>query len=165
MGKGEFFSKQKFLAHALRAFYVLRIVLLPWILCGTSLILTFLLVPTACGMILTFVFVLSHNFEGVDREPCHNSETDWYKAQVETSSSYGGFCAMFCTGGLNFQIEHHLFPRMSSWHYPRIAPVVKKCCEDYGVTYSYYPYIWDNMLSTFSYMKAVGKEEPTKTVG
>jgi len=165
--KGEFFSKQKTLAHALRLFYVFRIVFLPWYLAGTSIVTALLLVPTVKGMILTFLFVLSHNFEGVDREPCKdgNGETDWYKAQAETSGTYGGFWGMFFTGGLNFQIEHHLFPRMSSWHYPKLAPVIKKCCEDHGVVYSYYPNIWDNVVSCVKYMKDVGDEIPTKTVG
>jgi fatty acid desaturase len=163
--RGEYFSKQKTLAHAFRAFYILRIVILPWLVAGTPFFMSLMLVPVVCGSILTFLFVLSHNFEGVDREPCKDGETDWYKAQAETSGSYGGFFGMFFTGGLNFQIEHHLFPRMSSWYYPQIAPIVKKCCEDHGVTYAYYPYIWENMVSCVKYMQEVGDEVPTKTVG
>ena len=79
-----------------------------------------------------------------------------HKMQVETSSSYGGNVAMFATGGLNFQIEHHVFPRLSSWHYPRVSGAVKKCCERHGVKYNYFPYIWDNTLSTLRYMRKVG---------
>ena len=44
----------------------------------------------------------------------------WYKAQAETSCTYGGTIGMLLTGGLNLQIEHHLFPRISSWYYPII---------------------------------------------
>ena len=55
------------------------------------------------------------------------------------TDKYGGNVAMFATGGLNFQIEHHVFPRLSSWHYPRVSGAVKKCCERHGVKYNYFP--------------------------
>jgi len=59
-------------------------------------------------------FALSHNFEDSNRYPTAAGQQCWYRMQVETSSTYGGKIAGYLTGGLNFQIEHHLFPRMSS---------------------------------------------------
>jgi fatty acid desaturase len=60
------------------------------------------------------------------------------------------------TGGLNFQVEHHLFPRMSSAWYPYIAPTVRKVCEKHGVRYAYYPWVWQNLWSTVKYMHKTG---------
>jgi fatty acid desaturase len=69
------------------------------------------------GFNLGFFFTISHNFEDSKKSEFSN---DWYKNQIESSSTYGGSMAWTLTGGLNYQIEHHLFPRMSHVHYPRI---------------------------------------------
>merc|ERR1711982_66087 len=107
------------------------------------------------------LFTLSHNFENVERDPTASMKTEgkaacWYKSQVQTSSTYGGAIAGALTGGLNFQVEHHLFPRMSSAWYPSIAPKVREICEKHGVKYAYYPWIWQNFISTFIYMYQTG---------
>lgn len=39
------------------------------------------------------------------------------------------------TGALNFQIEHHLFPGIAHTHYPKLAPLVRRTCEEFGVRY------------------------------
>ena len=147
----------------LRLFYFLRVTLLPY-LSGASLLSSLFLVNVVCGINLTFLFVISHNFEGSDRDPTRISsedkqddvEIDWYKSQVETSCTYGGVTAMMLTGGLNMQIEHHLFPRLNSWHYPRIREVIQKCCQRHGVKYKYYPSVLSNTLSMLRYMRRVG---------
>lgn len=54
------------------------------------------------------------------------------------------------------QVEHHLFPRMSSAWYPFIAPKVREICAKHGVRYVYYPYVWQNMISTIKYMHKAG---------
>lgn len=106
---------------------------------------------------LAALFALSHNFEDVDRDPTNitkNSDKPvcWFKSQVETSSTYGSFISGALTGGLNFQVEHHLFPRMSSAYYPYIAPKVREICKKHGVKYAYYPWVWQNFASTVKYM-------------
>jgi fatty acid desaturase (delta-4 desaturase) len=188
---GTFMTKQKPTAIAFRLFYLCRIVLAPWLLADASLLLTLFLVNFVTGICLTFLFVVSHNFEGSDRDPlklaaaCPSnsmsqaSDSDktskvkashaptptpspspspvcWYKAQVETSCTYGGTTAMLLTGGLNLQIEHHLCPRLSSWYYPQIQRDVRLCCERHGVVYKYYPSLWENTRSMLRYMRQVG---------
>ena len=115
----------------------------------------------AGSLTLGMLFTLSHNFEDVERDPTASMKTKgeqacWYASQVETSSTYGGAIAGALTGGLNFQVEHHLFPRMSSAWYPSIAPKVREICEKHGVRYAYYPYVWENMISTLRYTHAMG---------
>merc|ERR1712232_25171 len=120
-----------------------------------------LLMGAAESLTLASLFALSHNFEHVDRDPTkpvreHQKSVCWFKSQVETSSTYGGFISGALTGGLNFQVEHHLFPRMSSAWYPYIAPKVREICEKHGVKYAYYPYVFTNLVSTLKYMHAAG---------
>merc|ERR1712232_746384 len=97
----------------------------------------------------------------VDRDPTKEFKKDgkkvcWMKSQVETSSSYGSFISGYLTGGLNLQVEHHLFPRMSSAWYPYIRPTVQRVCKKHGVRYVYYPWLWQNIISMFKYMHATG---------
>lgn len=113
------------------------------------------------SLALGLLFTLSHNFEDADRDPTKEVRATgepvcWFKAQVETSSTYGGMVSGWLTGGLNFQIEHHLFPRMSSAWYPYIAPTVRRVCEKHNVRYAYYPFVWQNMISTLKYTHKVG---------
>ncbi|EKX38201.1 hypothetical protein GUITHDRAFT_89468 [Guillardia theta CCMP2712] len=108
---------------------------------------------------LAIPFALSHNFEDAERHPLdagNGEPVDWYKSQVETSSTYGGKVAGWITGGLNFQVEHHLFPRMSSAWYPYIQPVVSEVCKKHGVRYAYYPSFFHNLFSTVKYIRDVG---------
>lgn len=58
--------------------------------------------------------------------------------QVLTSANWGGRVGNFFTGGLNLQIEHHLFPAISFVHYPAIAKIVRDECEKRGIPYAHY---------------------------
>jgi len=120
-----------------------------------------MLLGIAESLTLSVLFSLSHNFEHSDRDPTKDFRESgdtvcWYKGQAETSSTYGGFISGCLTGGLNFQIEHHLFPRMCSAWYPFIAPTVRRVCEKHGVRYAYYPWVWQNFISTVKYMHKSG---------
>ncbi len=42
-------------------------------------------------------------------------------------------------GGLNFQIEHHLFPKISHVHYPAISDIIRNVCKEYQLQYIEYP--------------------------
>jgi len=149
---------------ALRLLYILMNVVSPFVHHSaaplTALFHIWLMSVTE-SLMLSVLFSLSHNFEHVDRDPTKlyketGKKVCWFKAQVETSSTYGGFIAGCLTGGLNHQVEHHLFPRMSSAWYPYIAPKVREICKKHGVQYIYYPWIWQNLWATVKYMHASG---------
>ena len=76
--------------------------------------------------------------------------------QVTSSSNVGGAWLCFINGGLNFQIEHHLFPRMQHSHYPKIAPFVRKFCEDKGIPYVHFPTVQDNLASCVKHLFQMG---------
>jgi linoleoyl-CoA desaturase len=59
-------------------------------------------------------------------------------------------------GGLNFQVEHHLFPRISHVHYPAIAPIVKETAEEFGVPYQCNPTLGGAILSHVRLLKELG---------
>jgi hypothetical protein len=65
----------------------------------------------------------------------------WAAVQAESSVDYGhnSWWTAFWCGALNYQIEHHLFPGISQYHYPAIAPIVQSTCKEFGVRYNYEP--------------------------
>lgn len=63
----------------------------------------------------------------------------WYANQVAASANWAGRRWGFVCGGINYQIEHHLFPRIHHSFYPEIAPIVQKTCSEHGVPYVHYP--------------------------
>ena len=53
------------------------------------------------------------------------------------------------------QIEHHVFPRLSSWYYPFIQQEVRDVCKKHGVEYVYFPTLVSNVSSMLRYMRKV----------
>jgi len=150
-------------AVALRILYIYTNVIAPFVNQGFSLNIVghILVMGASSSLTLAILFALSHNFEEVDRDPTYDTRhggegTCWFKAQVETSSTYGGLISGALTGGLNFQVEHHLFPRMSSAWYPFIAPTVRRVCKKHNVKYAYYPWVHQNLISTIKYVHQAG---------
>lgn len=85
---------------------------------------------------------------------------DWGLQQVLASANWGGALGNFFTGGLNLQIEHHLFPAVAfdPW-YPRIARVVKDECARRGVPYASYPSLFSILRRFYACMRELGVAE------
>ena len=105
------------------------------------------IVVLTSGCILALLFQVSHNTQETKRNMLKDGSVDWYKNQVLSSSTYGGYTAGLVTGGLNYQIEHHIFPHMNSCYYPRISDTVRKICDSHGVRYTYYKSYSKNLMS------------------
>lgn len=83
----------------------------------------------------------------------------WAEAQVRTSVDYGhGGWATWWSGALNYQIEHHLFPGVSQYHYPALAPRVRAVCEKFGVPYRYEPTFWAAWTAHVRMLYKMGRE-------
>jgi acyl-lipid (7-3)-desaturase (Delta-4 desaturase) len=115
------------------------------------------------GFYLAYFFLISHNFDGAKKVGTSDGQ-DFVACQAETSCNFGGWWWGQINGGLNFQIEHHLFPRVHHGYYVYLAPVVRKFCEERGFTYIHYDTIQENMMSTFRHMEKYGRgEDKAKT--
>lgn len=145
-------------------FFVSRWLVLPFLLSQAGFLTTLLNVCPLFivgGYYLSFFFVMSHNFEGVhmfDEKFLKDKEQSFLRKQAMTSSNVGG--AFLCTinGGLNYQIEHHLFPRISHVHFPTIAPIVREFCKSRNIPYVHFPTIWDNFTSCSRHMYQMGSK-------
>lgn len=119
-----------------------------------------------CGWTLAFLFQVAHvvpkaDFPVVDsshgRPKVHQG---WAAMQVRTTTNFSTNSMLWThlSGGLNYQIEHHLFPSVCHLHYPSIHPIVKAVCEEFNVPYYSYPSFWAALEAHFAYLKKVGSE-------
>jgi linoleoyl-CoA desaturase len=97
------------------------------------------------------------------RENIGRIARSWAVHQVETSVNFARRSRIVTCllGGLNFQIEHHLFPRISHANYPAISRVVEEACRDFGVPYAEHRSFWAAMASHFRWLRRMGM--PTAT--
>ena len=112
-----------------------------------------------CGYYLSFFFILSHNFKGAENFDKHTTDKSFLYRQASSSSNVGGSLLCFLNGGLNYQIEHHLFPRIQHTHYPKIAPVVREFCLSKGIPYVHFPTITENVQSCLEHLYTMGNSE------
>ncbi|MBC8045222.1 MAG: acyl-CoA desaturase [Fimbriimonadaceae bacterium] len=100
----------------------------------------FLIMHFIGGVILTVVFQLAHTVEGTTHPlPTEYGtiENCWAIHQMNTTVNFStdNKWISWYVGGLNFQVEHHLFPKICHVHYPRIAHIVKNTATDFNIAY------------------------------
>lgn len=122
----------------------------------------FLVMHFFAGLILTTVFQLAHTLEHT-AHPVPNEhgiiENDWAIHQLNTTVNFApdnAFISWY-VGGLNYQIEHHLFQKISHVHYPAIAAIVKQTAAEYGVPYLENRTFGMALRSHIAYLKQLGK--------
>ena len=79
--------------------------------------------------------------------------------KVVASSNVCGFWLAILNGGLNYQIEHHLFPRISHVHYHSIAPVVRQFCEERKIPYTHFDTLGGNVDALVRHLFEMGKND------
>jgi linoleoyl-CoA desaturase len=114
------------------------------------------------GIVLAVVFQLAHCVERADFPTEHGSgrmATPWAVHQVETTVDFarGNRTASWLLGGLNFQIEHHLFSRICHVNYPAIAPIVEQTCREFGVAYKHNRTLLSAVRSHYCWLRAMGR--------
>ncbi len=100
----------------------------------------FLVFGVSTGIFLSVVFQLAHSLEETAfplPDEKNKLENDWAIHQLKTTANFAtdNKVLSWLVGGLNFQVEHHLFPNISHVHYPEISKIIKETCREYGVPY------------------------------
>jgi linoleoyl-CoA desaturase len=143
-------------------FFVLPIVLTSY--SWYYLLAGFLLMHYVGGFIMTVVFQLAHVVQITDHfQPNEegNVENVWAMHQLATTANFArnNKLISWYVGGLNFQVEHHLFPNICHVHYPEVAKIVKKTAEEFGVQYNEFKTFGAAFKSHFQTLKALGRDE------
>ncbi len=118
---------------------VLPIIILPfapWIT-----ILAFISMHMVTGLVISCVFQVAHIMPGIDYPQANidgEINSNWTVHQLLTTSNFSPKSSIFSwlIGGLNYQVEHHLFPNICHVHYKAISPIVKQTALDYGIPYN-----------------------------
>ena len=130
-----------------------------------QILLGFFLMHWIAGCILSTTFQMAHIVEGSEQHLPDKEglmEVDWTYHQLRTSSD----CARdnvfigWYLGGLNFQIEHHLFPTVCHIHYRKIAPIVEQVAKDFGYRYNIKQRFTTALRSHVGRLKVLGRQAP-----
>ncbi len=144
----------------------LGIPLLFWDVSDGVVVVSFLVMHLTAGLVLGIVFQPAHVSSltlFVDKPALEDKPVvlqSRAEHQIRTSCNYAmnnKFITWY-TGGLNYQIEHHLFPYISHVHYPKLAPIVKQCCIEYGLPYNNLGSFRDAQVDHFKQLEMLGKK-------
>jgi linoleoyl-CoA desaturase len=151
---------------SVRLFYFGYMLMLPLFFYPVVHVLCFFLfVHAVVGLTLATVFQLAHVVEDstfpLPDQDTGEIDNEWAIHQVETTSNFAPnsrLAAWYC-GGLNFQIEHHLFPRVCHIHYPAISKIVEQTCREFQVTYVSYPTFLMAVAAHRRFLKELGRDD------
>jgi linoleoyl-CoA desaturase len=149
---------------ASKVLYIVFYIALPVYLLGwQQWLVGYLIVNMTMGLTLAIVFQLAHVVEKTDFEEAGDTarqiESEWAIHQFKTTANFApdNKVVNWFVGGLNYQVEHHLFPRVSHVHYKAISKIVKEHCEKFDVPYHSYPKMSRAVMSHIRVMKQLGK--------
>lgn len=141
-------------------FLVLPIVVLD--LAWWQVLLGFLAMHIAEGLVLGLVFQLAHVVEGTAFPlPDESGTMDdvWAIHQLRTTANFAprSRLASFICGGLNRQIEHHLFPKVCHIHYPALTAIVRSTADEFGLPYLENPSFGAALVSHYRILQVMGR--------
>jgi linoleoyl-CoA desaturase len=137
---------------------VIPLLVYPW----WAVIGVYLAFAMITSLIMATTFQLAHCVEEAtftSAEEAFAARPVWAVHEVESTVD---FCPRnpvltWALGGLNFQIEHHLFPRLPHTHYPKVAEIVRRNCAKHGIRYSSQPSLRAALRSHFLHLRAMGR--------
>ncbi|MEX2595051.1 MAG: acyl-CoA desaturase [Anditalea sp.] len=146
-----------------KAGYLFIYLILPIIMVGwVETFIGFIVVSVVCGFSISIVFQLAHVVEGT-QFPAPDANTnkiqkEWAVHQLCTTANFATKSKIISwfLGGLNFQVEHHLFPGISHIHYPHINKLVKETCQEFNIAYLEHQTIGKAFISHLLHIRKLG---------
>jgi linoleoyl-CoA desaturase len=151
---------------------VVPLLVSPW--AAWQVLVGYALMLVATGFTAAVVFQLAHVVDGpsMPRPDAQGVLSgDFFAHQLHTTANFAPRSALVTalTGGLNHQVEHHLFPRVSHGHYPALSTLVEPCAREFGLPYHANPTFFAALASHARVLRDVGqggagREAPTGAV-
>jgi len=148
-----------------KVLYYAYILVLPLVLMDIAwwqTVLFFLLMHFVSGVVLSTIFQLAHvmphsAYPEADKEG--NLENEWAIHQLLTTTNFApkSKIVSWFIGGLNYQIEHHLFPNICHVHYKKISSIVKETAKEYGIPYYEQKTVLKAMAKHWEMLHKLGK--------
>ena len=120
----------------------------------------YVLVSMTMGFIFSVVFQLAHTVDNVEHPAHGDMHPEWVVHQIATTSNFATHSrlATLLLGGLNYQREHHLFPRIAHVHYPALAKMVQEVCAEHGVPCRENITLMDALRSHYQFVREMGRK-------
>lgn len=121
----------------------------------------------SCGVVIAIIFQLAHVVEKTEmiHEPDISGiaiiDQENALHQLRTTADFAPQNAFlsWCVGGLNFQVEHHLFTKISHVHYPEVRKIVRGVCKEMNLPHHEYNSFWEALISHFRQLNKMGRKE------
>ncbi|MDB5197456.1 MAG: fatty acid desaturase [Flaviaesturariibacter sp.] len=148
-----------------KAAYAFFYIVLPIMMVGwQAWLIGYLTMGIVIGVVISYVFQLAHAVEGPEFSAVgledKQIETEWAVHQIKTTANFApkNKFINWYVGGLNFQVEHHLFPRISHIHYPALSQIVQDKCKEFGLPYHSFNTLGEAIASHVRLMKHLGQK-------
>ena len=159
--------KEHFIFWISKITYFCIFIIIPILTLGLAkALIGYIILSWVCGFVLGIIFQLAHVVEDCDfpiptqgiKEGSKKINEEWTIHQLATTANFSTKSKIISwfVGGLNFQVEHHLFPRVSHIHYPELSKIVKEVCLQFNIRYNEYPTLLSAVRSHVRYLKVVG---------
>ncbi len=137
---------------------VVPMLVYPW----WAVLAAYFVLSVVVSVIMAVTFQLAHCVEEADFVTAEQLSADkrvWAVHEVETTVNFcpGNAALTWVLGGLNYQIEHHLFPRVPHTHYAQIAQIVQRNARRHGVRYAAHGSLYAALRSHFRHLRAMGR--------
>lgn len=132
---------------------------LPW----WQILIGYMALQVVGGFVVALIFQLAHMVEGLEYpEPDSQGlmENQWAEHEMLTTCNFAtkNWFVNYVCGGLNFQVEHHLFPYVCHVHYTEISPIVKKTALEFGLPYNENPTFTSAVISHLRHLRNLGND-------
>jgi linoleoyl-CoA desaturase len=126
-----------------------------------KILIGFFIMHYTAGLILSVIFQLAHVMDAAEMplpEKDGSLKNTWAIHQLKTTVNFSPKSKIinWFTGGLNHQVEHHIFPNISHIHYGKIAEIVKKTAKEFNLPYNEYRTTRKALIAHFSYLRLMG---------
>ncbi|AHK15673.1 MULTISPECIES: fatty acid desaturase family protein [Thalassolituus] len=146
------------------AYLCIYLVLPAMVMTTEQVIWGFLIMHAALGFLFAVVFQLAHVVDKAEfPRPDENDalQDEWAVHQMRTTVDFAtnNRFLTWALGGLNFQAEHHLFPRISHVHYPALHPLIEKRAKELGYELRSYPTLWAALAGHYRHLRDMGRHD------
>jgi linoleoyl-CoA desaturase len=159
----KFSRKEQVIFWITKVLYIMVYFVIPILAVGfLKAFIGFLIAGVVCGFSISTVFQLAHVVEGTqfpqaDKES-NKIEKEWAVHQIGTTANFAtkSRIVSWFLGGLNFQVEHHLFPGISHVHYRQLNKLLKETCKEFNITYLEHKTMFSAFYSHIIHIKKLG---------
>jgi linoleoyl-CoA desaturase len=128
-----------------------------------KILIGFFVMHYTAGLILSVVFQLAHVIKEAETplpDETGSMKNTWAIHQLFTTVNFStkNRIVNWFTGGLNHQVEHHIFPHISHIHYTQISKIVKQTAKEFNLPYNEYKTTRKAIISHFQHLKELGKK-------